>query len=73
MIYPNPAKDFVKLSAIGGQLSAVRIYNCLGMMVEEIEVNANEIEINTSDYSSGIYFIHIQTENGNITKKIIKD
>lgn len=73
MIYPNPAKDFVKISTLSSQLSAVRIYNCLGMMVEEIEVNANEIEINTSDYSSGIYFIHIQTENGNITKKIIKD
>ena len=72
MIYPNPAKDFVKLSVLSGQLSVVRIYNCLGMLVEEIEVNATEVEINTSDYNSGIYFINIETEDGNITKKIIK-
>ena len=72
-IYPNPAKDFVKLSVNSCQLSAVRVYNTLGMLVEEIEVNANEVEINTSDYNSGVYFINIETENGNVTKKFIKN
>ncbi|MBQ5688643.1 MAG: T9SS type A sorting domain-containing protein, partial [Bacteroidales bacterium] len=71
-VYPNPAKDFVKLSAVSGQLSAIKIYNCLGMLVEEIEVNANEVEINISEYNTGIYFINIQTENGNIVKKVVK-
>jgi hypothetical protein len=33
MIYPNPAKDFVKLSAISGKLLVVKVYNSLGMMV----------------------------------------
>ena len=73
MIYPNPANDFVKLSAVSGQLSVVKIYNCLGMMVEEIEVNSNEIEINVSNYNSGVYFIEINTENGNNIKRIIKN
>ena len=72
-IYPNPARDFVKLSAISGQLSTVRVYNCLGMLVEEIEVNSSEVEINTSGYNAGIYFINIQTTEGNVTKKIIKN
>ena len=72
-IYPNPANDFIKLSAGGGHLSAVRIYNCLGMLVEEIEVNANEVEINISNYNTGIYFVNIETENGNIVKKIVKN
>ena len=40
------------------------------MMVDEIEVDANEVEINTSDYSTGIYFINIQTESGNIVRKL---
>ncbi|MBO5711250.1 MAG: T9SS type A sorting domain-containing protein [Acholeplasmatales bacterium] len=56
-IYPNPASDFVKISADSGQLSNVKIYNSLGMLVEEKEVNASEVEINISDYNSGIYFI----------------
>mgnify|MGYP003538982008 CR=1 FL=1 len=72
-VYPNPARDFVKLSANSCQLSAVRVYNTIGMLVEEIEVNSNEVEINTSDYNSGVYFINIETENGNVTKKFIKN
>ena len=71
VIYPNPAKDFVKLSAINGKVSTVKVYNYLGILVEEIEANANEVEISTSNYSAGIYFINIQTENGNVTKKVV--
>ena len=71
-LYPNPAKDFVKLSAVSGQLSAVKVYNCLGMLVEEMEVNADEVEINISEYNTGIYFFNIQTENGNHIQKVLK-
>ena len=71
-IYPNPAKDFVKLSAVSSQLSAIKVYNCLGMMVEEMEVNANEVKIDVSKYNSGIYFFNIQTENGNHIQKVLK-
>lgn len=76
-VYPNPAKDYIKL-AISGQLSVVRIYNVLGMLVEEITVgthldtsatNSDEIEINISDYNPGIYFFNI---NGSVTKVLIK-
>lgn len=65
-IYPNPTREFIKLSAVGHQLSSVRIYNCLGMLIDEIEISSDEIEINVSDYRSGIYFINIQDEDGNV-------
>ncbi len=72
-VYPNPARDFVKLSAIRYQLSVVRIYNYLGILIEEIEVNSNEIEIKVSDYKPGIYIINIQDNDGNaVTKKVMK-
>ena len=70
-IYPNPAKDFVKLSSVNGQISSVKVYNCLGVLVEEIEVNSNEIEINTSDYSSGIYYISIEGNKFVKTERLI--
>ena len=71
MIYPNPASDVVKVTTVNGQQSTVKVYNTLGMLVEEIEINSNETEINVSDYNPGIYFFNIQTENGNVTKKIV--
>ncbi|MBQ3596060.1 MAG: T9SS type A sorting domain-containing protein [Bacteroidales bacterium] len=70
-VYPNPASDVVKVTTVNGQQTTVRIYNILGMLVEEIEINSNETEINVSDYNPGIYFFNIQTENGNVTKKIV--
>ena len=70
-VYPNPANDFVKVSTVNNQQSTVRVYNCLGMLVEEVKMNSSEIEINTSYYNTGIYFIQIQTEDVNMTKKIV--
>lgn len=70
-IYPNPASDFVKLSAIGSQLSTVKIYNYLGILIEEIEVNSNDIEINVSNYNIGVYFVEVVTEKGSLIKKIV--
>ena len=73
MIYPNPAKDVVRLSTDNSQQTTVRIYNVMGMLVgTQLATSAtNEIEINVSDYNPGIYFFNIQTENGSVTKKII--
>ena len=68
-IYPNPAKDFVRISANNGQLSSVKIYNVIGVMIEQIEVYSKEIEINISDYNPGVYFFNI---NGEVVK-IIKN
>ena len=70
-VYPNPARDFVKLSAISHQISEIRIYNCFGMLIEDISATSNELEINISDYNPGIYLFNIQTESSSIIKKII--
>lgn len=59
------------MTTVNGQQSTVKVYNTLGMLVEEIEINSNETEINVSDYNPGVYFFNIQTENGNVTRKIV--
>lgn len=68
-IYPNPAKDIIKISTVGSLSSVVRIYNVMGMTVEEIKVNSNNMEINIADYTPGIYFFNIEGK----TVKVIKD
>lgn len=68
-IYPNPTKDIVKISTVGSLSSVVRIYNVMGMTVEEIKVNSNNMEINIADYTPGIYFFNIEGK----TVKVIKD
>ena len=69
-IYPNPAKDVVKLSAVSGQHSVVMIYNIMGILIEEIELDAEEIELDVSSYNPGIYFFNI---NGKTVKVTIEN
>ena len=73
MIYPNPAKDVVRLSTDNGQQTTVRVYNVMGMLVGTrlATSETDEIEINVSDYNPGVYFFNIQSEEFNVTKKII--
>ena len=66
-VYPNPADDVVRLSIVNSQQTTVRIYNVMGMLVEEIEIISNETEINVSDYNPGIYFFSIDGK----TKKVV--
>ncbi|MBQ2852343.1 MAG: T9SS type A sorting domain-containing protein, partial [Bacteroidales bacterium] len=63
----------VRLSTDNGQQTTVRIYNVMGMLVGTrfATSETDEIEINVSDYNPGIYFFNIQSEEFNVTKKII--
>lgn len=76
---PNPAQDKCLLSFVGiGEKSAeIHIYNANGKLVygENIQNYANgfQKEISLKPFSSGIYYIQIQTENGMISQKLIKE
>ncbi len=39
-VYPNPAKDIVKLSSLGCHPSVIRVINTLGILVEEVEYDS---------------------------------
>ena len=59
----------VKISSISGHSSIVIIYNVMGMKVDEIEMNSDNIEVNISDYERGIYFFNVEGE----VVKVIKN
>lgn len=65
-VSPNPFKDFIEIQSTGSHSSVV--YNTRGMKVLESIDNL----IDTSELPKGIYFISVDTENGQDWKKIIK-
>lgn len=80
--YPNPFNPSTKIkfdipSILNGSTSKVRlsIYNSLGKEIAEL-VNENlgagsyETEFDASDYSSGVYFYKIETDNFSQTKSM---
>ena len=77
-VYPNPATDFTKLSYTLHQNMDLRIilYNASGQKVKEILnkkhfVGSYAIDIELSTFSSGTYFIEIQSANGKLSKQLI--
>lgn len=73
-IYPNPTKDMINISnSINATINSIQVTDLNGRTVKSIVVNANEGQLNISDLASGIYMMNVSTDQGNITKKIIKE
>ncbi|WP_282072513.1 T9SS type A sorting domain-containing protein [Polaribacter atrinae] len=70
-LYPNPARDFIKVSAVEN-FDKVEIYNLLGKLIYEETVSNNNKEINVSNLSDGIYFIKASKGKSVGTYKFIK-
>jgi hypothetical protein len=71
-LYPNPAKEFITISSPNVEIKTIQINDINGRFVKDIDVNnSNEVEINISNLSQGIYFIKIISEKETVTKKLI--
>lgn len=64
-IAPNPANNYFSIN--GENISNVEIINSLGQTIELINVNGNEVQVNTSDYENGVYFVKVITTDHNTT------
>jgi len=74
-IYPNPVKDIATISNEGNkQLNFVSISDLNGKTVKSMKLNGETTEqVNISDLSAGVYMMNISSDQGSVTKKIIKN
>ncbi|MCD4698800.1 MAG: T9SS type A sorting domain-containing protein, partial [Bacteroidales bacterium] len=76
-IFPNPSKGkfTIKVNSINNETANLKIINNLGVTVySENNINLDntfKTEINLGDYSEGLYFINILTDETNYIKKIV--
>lgn len=70
LIYPNPVVDIVKITSPFKTLS-IDVYNYSGKLVKTFPSLKNN-EINVQDLDPGIYIVTLTTDQGIVTKKIIK-
>lgn len=78
-IYPNPTNDIFTLNIDGlttGEEFTYMVYTSYGKevfrQVAAAKANTYERLIDMSDFVAGIYFVSVQTENGNTTMKLVK-
>ncbi len=74
-ISPNPANDFVNISNSENiKVSSVKITDLNGRVVKQNSFDSvSDISMNVSDLSSGIYMMNINSSEGSVIKKIIKN
>ena len=72
-IFPNPATDNLSIEA-NQEITEVNIYNIIGVNVynEQCTMNNAQLDINISDFNSGVYFVKVKTGNGETVKRFIK-
>jgi len=75
-LYPNPASDRITLSNPNGlQLDKAAIYDLQGRLIQNIDLTdmLSEKTIDVSQLQSATYMFVISSENGLVTKQIIKE
>jgi hypothetical protein len=72
-IYPNPVDDRLYI-VTEDDVKEVVVYTITGVIVGQQSTDNRQqtLTIDLSDLKSGIYFVKINTEKGNIVKRIIK-
>ncbi|MBO5848156.1 MAG: S8 family serine peptidase [Bacteroidales bacterium] len=67
-IYPNPSNN--DFNIVCENMTRVRVYNVMGAMISDKQVGGSKYVV--SGLESGIYFINIETSNGNVTRKVVR-
>jgi len=72
MMYPNPASEEVILLKNGdNNVIEVRLMNMLGQTLRQVVMTSNELKLNVSSYSAGLYFVLLKSEGLETTKKLV--
>ena len=74
-MYPNPAKNiiYINLRKDFNTLSNILITDVLGKEIYKFTPTNDEMEIDISKLSDGIYFVKLSSEKGIFTQKFIKE
>jgi hypothetical protein len=73
-VYPNPVNNTLNISLVSNtldvEMNKVTISDVNGRIIKEFNSNLNQLDV--QDLNSGVYFLNIETSNGKVTKKIVK-
>ena len=67
-LFPNPADQSINVEAEG--MTHVTVYNMLGQLAYEADVDGNRMKINVSEWNEGIYLMKIQTGMGLVMRRV---
>jgi len=69
---PNPVSELLTIERSAATKEMVKIFNNAGTLVHSFETTEKRVNVNATNYTSGIYFVSFSGSNGTITQKFIK-
>ena len=72
VVYPNPTTGMIQIQNSESRIENVEVYDAYGKMLNVVNVNDNTTAVDLSNYAAGTYFVKIVTENGVVTKRVVK-
>lgn len=73
-VYPNPTNALVHVALPSTYIGeTIELTNAMGQVIESKQIMNEEIDYDLRNFADGIYFIQVHTEQGIISKKVIKN
>ena len=72
VVYPNPTTGMIQIQNTESRIQDVEVYDAYGKLLNVVTVNDNATALDLSGYAAGTYFVKIMTENGVVTKRVVK-
>jgi len=69
--YPNPAQNTLHVFSNRYPIEQWQLRTVQGAIVKSEKTNKRKLSLSVAELSAGIYFLTIQTELGNVTRKIV--
>ena len=73
VVSPNPSNNSWKIASASVEISSVQIIDVLGKVVYSNNKTSNEVNVDASTFTNGIYFAKIASANGSETIKLVKN
>jgi Zn-dependent metalloprotease len=72
-VSPNPVRDIVKISTAENTPYQVQLISLYGEVLQTIPASSNEVQVDMSKLTKGVYVISVKTEKGVMNTKVIKE
>jgi len=70
-VYPLPATDYVTVESKNSSIKSYTLYTLNGQIIKQQTVYDNKVEISLGGLTSKVYLLKVETDNGNIVKRIL--
>ncbi|MBK8805838.1 MAG: T9SS type A sorting domain-containing protein [Bacteroidales bacterium] len=73
VVSPNPATETINISVPSYENATVEILNTESRILQSIQLQAETTTVQIDNLKAGIYFLKINSSNGVVVKKLIKN